>query len=164
MATTYQIRRLGWLEYKGQIENYSTSLPKELGQRIEESWVSMTRLFITLPSSPLPPLFLLPCIFSINFAEYHSGDKTEETYEFEFFDSKATRSADKISFQKATHRREQQRTESPRKPKSPSLVLALARSFGGTFLVAGLFKFCQDLLNFVSPQLLKLVPYCIRRG
>ena len=129
--------------------------------------MSITQLFITLPSSPLslsPPLFSLsPSLyFSINFAEYHSGDKTEETYEFEFFDSKATRSADKISFQKATHRREQQRTDSPRKPKSPSLVLALARSFGGTFLVAGLFKFCQDLLNFVSPQLLKLVP-CLEK-
>jgi hypothetical protein len=129
----------------------------------------MTQLFITkitqltsLSLSLSLSLFLLPCVFSINFAEYyHSDDKTEETYEFEFFDSKASRSADKISFQKATHRREQQRTDTPKKPKSPSLVMALARSFGGTFFVAGLFKLCQDLLNFVSPQLLKLVP-CLK--
>ena len=162
VATTYQVWRFGWLECGRQIESYSASFSEELGQRVEEGWVSMTQLFIALPkpNSPLSPsLSPSPRNFSINFAEYHSDNKTEETYEFEFFDSKATHSADKISFQKATHRREQQRSDRPRKPKSPSLVLALAKSFGGTFFVAGLFKFCQDLLNFVSPQLLKLVSH-----
>ena len=76
-------------------------------------------------------------------------------YEFEFFDSKKTRSADKVSFVKAKHRQEQKSTTKKAKPKSPSLVMALARSFGGTFFLAGVFKLFQDLLNFVSPQLLK---------
>ena len=39
--------------------------------------------------------------------------------------------------------------------KEPSLVLALGRSFAGTFMMAALFKLLQDLLAFVSPQLLK---------
>ena len=111
-------------------------------------------LFHTPSPSLLPSTPLHSC-FSINFADHHADNKTEETYEFEFFDPKTTRSADKISFQKASHRREEQNSERTRKPKSPSLVMALARSFGGTFFVAGLFKLCQDLLNFVSPQLLK---------
>ena len=61
----------------------------------------------------------------------------------------------KASFLKATHRSAPK--ESKKKAKSPSIVMALARSFGGTFFLAGLFKLCQDLLNFVSPQLLKYV-------
>ena len=39
----------------------------------------------------------------------------------------------------------------------PSFVWALAKSFGGTFLIAGVFKFGQDLLGFASPQILKYV-------
>ena len=39
--------------------------------------------------------------------------------------------------------------------RGPSLVLALARSFGGTFFIAGFFKLGQDLLGFASPQILK---------
>ncbi|CAI8020809.1 Multidrug resistance-associated protein 1 [Geodia barretti] len=41
--------------------------------------------------------------------------------------------------------------------RGPSLVLALARSFGGTFFIAGFFKLGQDLLGFASPQILKLM-------
>ena len=37
----------------------------------------------------------------------------------------------------------------------PSLVWALAKSFGGTFLIAGFFKLGQDLIVFASPQILK---------
>ena len=37
----------------------------------------------------------------------------------------------------------------------PSLVIALVRSFWPIFLAAAFFKVLQDLLNFVSPQLLK---------
>ena len=37
----------------------------------------------------------------------------------------------------------------------PSLVIALAKSFWPIFLAAAFFKVLQDLLNFVSPQLLK---------
>ena len=39
--------------------------------------------------------------------------------------------------------------------RGPSLVLALTRSFGGTFFIAGFFKLGQDLLGFASPQILK---------
>lgn len=39
----------------------------------------------------------------------------------------------------------------------PSLVLALGRSFAGTLVAAAFFKLWQDLLGFVSPQLLKYV-------
>ena len=98
----------------------------------------------------------------ISFAQRHSDhdsvDGDVETYEFEFYDPKWTRSADKISFLPATRRREQQRRKK-RKSREPSLAWALARSFGGTFLFAGVLKFFQDLLNFVSPQLLKYVKY-----
>ena len=40
---------------------------------------------------------------------------------------------------------------------NPSLVWALTKSFGGTFIVAGFFKLGQDLLTFASPQILKYV-------
>ena len=45
----------------------------------------------------------------------------------------------------------------PRSGSGPSLVLALGRSFIGTLAVAAFFKLWQDLLSFVSPQLLKYV-------
>lgn len=32
--------------------------------------------------------------------------------------------------------------------------MALSRAFGTPFYVAGIFKFCQDMLGFVGPQLL----------
>ena len=41
--------------------------------------------------------------------------------------------------------------------REPSLFMALVRSFGGDFTVTGVLKFFQDLLNFVSPLLLKYV-------
>ena len=41
------------------------------------------------------------------------------------------------------------------KTYDPSLTKALARAFGGTFLVAAFFKLIHDILMFVSPQLLK---------
>ncbi|EDV20618.1 uncharacterized protein TRIADDRAFT_60846 [Trichoplax adhaerens] len=42
-----------------------------------------------------------------------------------------------------------------RKGKGPSLVMALTRAYGGTFLLAGLMKLVQDMLVFVNPQLLR---------
>ena len=44
-----------------------------------------------------------------------------------------------------------------RKPREPSLVKALVKSFGEEFTMIGVLKFFQDLLNFVSPLLLKYV-------
>jgi ABC-type multidrug transport system fused ATPase/permease subunit len=44
----------------------------------------------------------------------------------------------------------------------PSLTLALIRAFGLTFFVAGFFKLAQDLLTFVSPQVLGLLINFIR--
>ena len=38
---------------------------------------------------------------------------------------------------------------------TPSLVLALVKTFGWEFSVAGFYKVFQDLLLFVSPQILK---------
>ena len=42
-----------------------------------------------------------------------------------------------------------------RSGKQPSLVIALVRTFWGIFLAAAAFKFVNDLLAFVSPQILK---------
>ena len=108
-------------------------------------------MFIVSPIHPPYSLPLYLCFSSINFTDHHTTDKNEETYEFEFSDSKSARSADRITFLPASQQGGQQR----RKPRKPSLVMALTRSFGGTFFVAGLFKLLQDLLNFVSPLLLK---------
>lgn len=46
------------------------------------------------------------------------------------------------------------RRRGKQKAKEPSLVLSLARSFGPTYFVAGLFKLAQDLISFASPQIL----------
>ncbi len=42
-----------------------------------------------------------------------------------------------------------------RRTKTPSIVWAMSRAFGGTFIVAGFFKLANDTLAFVSPQILK---------
>jgi ATP-binding cassette, subfamily C (CFTR/MRP), member 1 len=39
--------------------------------------------------------------------------------------------------------------------KSPSVTWAILRSYGKTYLIAGIFKACQDILAFVQPQLLR---------
>ena len=39
--------------------------------------------------------------------------------------------------------------------KQPSLILTLGRAFGSLFFTAAIFKVGQDLLTFVSPQVLK---------
>ena len=91
---------------------------------------------------------------SVSLTDHHTADRYEETYEFEFSDSISPHPADRITFLSATQQNERKRRKK-RGPKEPSLVMALARSFGGTFFVAGVFKLLQDLLNFVSPQLLK---------
>lgn len=41
------------------------------------------------------------------------------------------------------------------KPGSPSLFMTLVRSFGKPFVIGGLFKFFQDCIAFIQPQLLK---------
>ena len=46
-----------------------------------------------------------------------------------------------------------------RSSSGPSLVIALGQSFAGTFMAAAFFKLCQDLLGFVSPQILKYVAH-----
>ena len=86
-----------------------------------------------------------------NHSEYDAADGNGDISEFEIFDPKWIRSADKVTFLPATRRGEQKKKGS----KEPSLVWALARSFGGVFMMGGLFKFLQDILNFVGPQLLK---------
>lgn len=40
--------------------------------------------------------------------------------------------------------------------KGPSISAAIAGAFGATFLFAGFQKFLDDLLTFVSPQILRL--------
>ena len=47
--------------------------------------------------------------------------------------------------------------QQPTRGREPSLVWALAKAFGGTFIVAAFFKLGQDLLGFASPQILKYV-------
>ena len=90
-----------------------------------------------------------------NHGEYTDGvaDGNGDISEFEFFDPKWIHSADKITFLPTRGRGGQKKKGS----KEPSLVWALARSFGGVFMMGGLFKFLQDILNFVGPQLLKYV-------
>ena len=39
----------------------------------------------------------------------------------------------------------------------PSLFLSLCKTYIATFLIAGFLKLINDLLNFVGPQILKLV-------
>jgi len=46
-------------------------------------------------------------------------------------------------------------TAQPHRQKDPSLVIALAKSFAGTFVAAAFFKLGQDLLGFASPFILK---------
>ncbi|TID19224.1 hypothetical protein CANINC_003794 [Pichia inconspicua] len=41
------------------------------------------------------------------------------------------------------------------KPGSPSLFKSLVRSFGKPFVIGGIFKFVQDCIAFIQPQLLK---------
>ena len=41
------------------------------------------------------------------------------------------------------------------KAATPSLFLAIAKAFGGLMLAAAVFKFGQDVLTFMGPQLLK---------
>jgi hypothetical protein len=71
---------------------------------------------------------------------------------------KYNHSSDKISLlQDAPGHQEQHSERNKKKPREPSLFMALVRSFGGDFTVTGVLKFFQDLLNFVSPLLLKYV-------
>ena len=50
---------------------------------------------------------------------------------------------------------EEMRAHADERKGSPSLVWALTKAFGSTFFVAALFKVANDLLTFVSPQILK---------
>ena len=134
---------------------------KKTGTRSSRKQSKFYCKFIPIPT-PLPLFSLSLSLYPprINFAQRHTQtdqvDANGDTYEFEFFDPKWTRSADKITFLPATRRREEQRRKKS-KPKEPSLVWALVRTFWRTFVFAGMLKFFQDLLNFVSPQLLKYV-------
>ena len=71
---------------------------------------------------------------------------------------KYNHSTDKISLLRdsPTHQ-ERHNGRKQKKPREPSLFMALVRSFGEDFTVTGVLKFFQDLLNFVSPLLLKYV-------
>ncbi|KIR43264.1 metal resistance protein ycf1 [Cryptococcus deuterogattii 99/473] len=43
------------------------------------------------------------------------------------------------------------------KKKSPSLKIALVKAYGGPYIVAGILKALYDMLNFLQPQLLRLL-------
>ncbi|WWD05496.1 hypothetical protein V865_003573 [Kwoniella europaea PYCC6329] len=43
------------------------------------------------------------------------------------------------------------------KKKKPSLTFAIVKAFGSPYVLAGLFKGCYDILNFLQPQLLRLL-------
>jgi ABC-type multidrug transport system fused ATPase/permease subunit len=51
-----------------------------------------------------------------------------------------------------------------RRGRGPSLVYSLCRAYGFTLFVAGFFKLGNDLLSFVSPQLLKLMIAYVNDG
>ncbi|KAF5894747.1 multidrug resistance-associated protein 1, partial [Clarias magur] len=48
-------------------------------------------------------------------------------------------------------------SNSPQKPREPSLLLALCRTFGPYFLVSSVFKFIHDVLMFAGPVILSLL-------
>ena len=50
---------------------------------------------------------------------------------------------------------EEMRAHANERKGSPSLVWALTKAFGGAFFLGGVFKLFNDLLTFVSPQILK---------
>ena len=75
------------------------------------------------------------------------------------YDHKYNHSNDKISLLQDTPMHQEQQNGQRRKPREPSLFMALVRSFGEDFTVTGVLKFFQDLLNFVSPLLLKYVQH-----
>ena len=83
-----------------------------------------------------------------------------EIFEDELYDTQWTNnSSDRVTLLPAIKHKKGK--ESKSNSKEPSLVWALSKSFGGTFMMGGLFKFLQDVLNFVGPQLLKYVIHTI---
>ena len=56
------------------------------------------------------------------------------------------------------------RVEVRRKRRGPSLVLAMARTFGSAYFVIGILKLLQDLLLFANPQILKLDSWNIQKN
>ena len=101
----------------------------------------------------LSPSLLLQ--FRINFGHKKSA-KDDEMERNSYSHDEYNHSSDKISLlQDAPDHQEQHRGW--KKSREPSLFMALVRSFGGDFAVTGVLKFFQDLLNFVSPLLLKYV-------
>ena len=50
---------------------------------------------------------------------------------------------------------EEMRAHADERKGSPSLTWALTKAFGGAFFLGGVFKLVNDLLTFVSPQILK---------
>jgi hypothetical protein len=89
----------------------------------------------------------------------HKKNAKDEEIEMNSYNhDKYNHSSDKISLlQDAPGHQEQHSEQNKKKPREPSLFMALVRSFGGDFTVTGVLKFFQDLLNFVSPLLLKYV-------
>ena len=73
------------------------------------------------------------------------------------YNHKFNHSTDKISLLQDSPMHQEQQNGQKKKLREPSLVMALVRSFGEDFTVTGVLKFFQDLLNFVSPMLLKYI-------
>ena len=42
-----------------------------------------------------------------------------------------------------------------KKPKTPSLYVALFKTFGAYYFSGGLFLLCYDIVSFVNPQILQ---------
>ena len=90
--------------------------------------------------------------YRISFGQKQSVKDGE--VEMNSYNHKYDHSTDKVSLLQDTPMHQEQQNK---KPREPSLVMALVRSFGEDFTVTGVLKFFQDLLNFVSPLLLKYV-------
>ena len=84
----------------------------------------------------------------VNNCNHNQANSTERTYLLQ--DTKIR-----------VYHQEEENGRRGNKPREPSLVKALAKSFGEEFTMTGVLKFFQDLLNFVSPLLLKYVGLCV---
>ena len=101
--------------------------------------------------------------FTLSLSHYrisfgHKQSVKDGEVEMNSYNHKYDHYTDKVSLlQDTPMHQEQQNGQKRKKSREPSLVMALVRSFGEDFAMTGVLKFFQDLLNFVSPLLLKYV-------
>ncbi len=91
-------------------------------------------------------IYVLCFPFSINLSDKERG--TSNRHQLEQLFDESYRPSGRLFSSDVEH-------ETRQKKSAPSLVRALFKTFWRIFLISGLFKLSQDLLAFVSPQLLR---------